>query len=332
VTAVPAGEGLPVSDDVEKYTTIGMALRQFPRLRYYYRDDMPRLIAAVHRRLQPAAQRSGRFLAEVFDAAELKQLLADLEEAAGRTSLPAVPRADRDEHITGDLRLLAQVNRDITQAGIDVLRRAGLTWSDIAKRLGYPSAASMRQTYRRIGSVLDPDEVLERSEQSLLEVHERFREVVNHPGYMHDVQGRLLRDPDGNPVLNEDVRIKGLLGQVKTVEVWDRLRGVIAPARTQITHDMAPLEARLLSAYDALTQQAVAEAEKRLAIEGVVISDVVEDKKPVRKRKPRRASGNGQERAGEGDEAALLSPSGSGVESPQQEQQNSGNQADQAES
>ena len=331
MTAVPAGEGLPVSDDTEKYTTIAMALRQFPRLRYRYQDDMPRLIAAIHRRLQPAAQRSGRFLVEVFGSAELKQLLGDLEAEAG-PGFPVVPRADPDEHIIGDLRLLAQVNRDITQAGIDVLRRAGLTWRQIAERLGYASGQSVKGFYYGRGSVLDPEEVLERSEQSLLEVHERFREVVSHPGYLHDVQGRLLRDPDGNPVLNEDVRIKGLLGQVKAIEVWDRLRGVIAPARTQVTHDMAPLEARLLTAYDALTRQADAEAEKRLAIEGVVISDVVEDKKPVRKRKPRRASGNGQERAGEGDKTAFLSPSGSGVESPQQEQEDGGDKADQAES
>jgi hypothetical protein len=311
---IPAGEGgLPVSDDTGKYSSVSWMLRQFPRLRYLYAHDVVQ--ATVARHLLPKAQRSGPTLLLVYDAAELKELLAAMEASPPKPTTPY--RAARPVAGWPDARvalrdstvvpreladLLSQIyplRGQLIQAVIDVRRKAGLTWGEISGWIQADDRAALdaASMARGTAAVKDPDEVLELSEQSLLEAHEAFRRIARHPGYMHDVRGQLLLGPGGSPQVDQDVRIKALGGQVKTVETWDRLRGVVAPARTQVSVDMGPLEERLLAGYAALEANAVASAQQRLALEGDVVEGEVlrdeetqhEGKKPRRK-KPRRVS------------------------------------------
>ena len=133
---------------------------------------------------------------------------------------------------------------------ICLYRRNGFTFSEIADMEGL-SRVRVSQIVAEVNSELPEDET--RAEiASLLEFAERKAvELINNPGYVCGPNGRIVEDPDGEPLPNKTIVDNALKTRVLVADRKSRLYGTDKQA------------ARMLNKLDAEQEALAAMAELR---------------------------------------------------------------------
>lgn len=141
----------------------------------------------------------------------------------------------RNEARDGNHRFTRSIDTVKRDAQAAELRAQGLTYEEIAERLGYKTRTgawdavqrAVREIYAGPAQAVVELEVthLERITDEVMQILQRDHVVVSH--------GKVVRDDDGTPLLDDGVKLQAIDRYVKARESLRRLLGVDKPAKVE---------------------------------------------------------------------------------------------------
>ena len=160
-------------------------------------------------------------------------------------------------------RDLEHVERD---ARACLLSSQGWTHSQIARELGYASRGAVANAIKLVLAETAREHGTEALREQQLTAMSAASKVmwerIEHPQPLVDRLGRIVRDDDGNPVVDVQALAAAVAQVVKIAERVSRLRGLDAPRRSvQANMDYTDIEGTIELAKAALAQMGQARAE-----------------------------------------------------------------------
>ncbi|MFJ8855110.1 hypothetical protein [Streptomyces sp. NPDC102437] len=153
----------------------------------------------------------------------------------------------------GDNRFIRSPETAERDAAATRLRTQGRTFQQIADELGYPSKGAAHDAVNRaLHAIVAPDaEALRAREAARLDgLYEEALAVLDRTHYAHS-GGRLILDPDEQPVIDDGPKIAALRELRSLRESYRKLFGLDAPSRVSV--DAEQLGAEITGLLDTIT-------------------------------------------------------------------------------